>query len=80
VEERGMSFLEEAAAESHQPSKRCKMCDALTEMDPAFRLEVLEAFSSPLEASAIARALRKRGIEIGESSVRKHRREAHVVR
>lgn len=69
-----MSFFDEVKSESRGTGQKCSTCKFLEAMKPDEADEikaVLADKSVPTEP--IVRALNRRGIEIGSSSIRKHR-------
>jgi len=66
-------FLEE---ERDRKKTACMMGTALAQMAEKDREDVLNAFDTTVQSSAIAAVLKRRGFVVSESSVRRHRRGA----
>lgn len=75
-----MTFLDDVAEESRARREQCKTCQRLAEMPDDLRAEVNAALDGPAAAAPIARAMSKRGFQVGQASVRAHRGAGHVVR
>jgi len=69
-----LSFLDDVRAETRKPVYL--LAEKLRGLDPKLRAEVVEAIADPsLPSGAIARALAKRGVDVKEGLIQKHRRE-----
>lgn len=70
-----MSFLDDVEAEVVDRRVGCKLCTLLDEA--GIRADVDAAFTAGLPYAAIHRALAKRGIAVGRSTVERHSKEGH---
>ena len=69
-----MSFADEVKAESRGTGQKCSTCKAIEAMDPVEAEEITAVMADrSIQTEPIVRVLNKRGIDIGSSSVRKHR-------
>ncbi|CAB5217964.1 hypothetical protein UFOVP209_35 [uncultured Caudovirales phage] len=69
-----MSFIDEVKQESKGTGQKCLTCKILEAMDPVEAEEIsIVLADSSIQTEPIVRVMNRRGIEIGSSSVRKHR-------
>ena len=69
------SLLDEARALTVKKGPPCDV-DRLFTYRPDLAAEIREAIASEVDATAIAAALKRRGLEIGPNSIARHRRKA----
>lgn len=70
----GMSFADEVKAENRGTGQKCRMCLLLEQLDQEDVTEITAVLADrSIPTEPIARALNNRGLEIGATSVRKHR-------
>ena len=76
-----MSLLADIRAEqAAQPGPKCSFPTVMASLAPEDAADVLAAIDEGRKSSAIARALRKRGVELGEYTIARHRRGACTCR
>lgn len=68
-----MSLLDEAFSLQQKPGTPCRV-EQIRNDDPALYAEIVETLQSSVHATAISRALEKRGVEIGADVLSRHRR------
>jgi len=72
-----MSFADEVRSSGRAPGSECAVAKMLAEIDDKLAAEIAAVIGSPAySTSAIARALKARGLDASEASVGRHRREA----
>lgn len=73
-----MNVLDEIAAQRVGAGSQCRVRIALSQLPAEVASGYAEAIAMPQEVaqgSAISRALRKRGVELGQHSIQRHRRD-----
>lgn len=74
-----MGFADEVRAQT-RTGKQCKMCTYLAEMSDKDRAEIDEVMGdTSIPTSPIVRALNRRGIDVHQSTVYRHRQQCHVA-
>jgi hypothetical protein len=68
-----MSLLDEAVSLQAKPGTPCSV-QALKEANPELHAEVMEALATSVYATAISKALEKRGVYIRSDALNRHRR------
>ena len=68
-----MSLLDEATERVNRPGTPCAI-DKFRTSDPQLYAELLEALASSVQISAIARALKDRGLPVPSDTLGRHRR------
>ncbi len=72
-----MSLMDDINAEKRMTGTRCAVRTVLASMDGPAREELAAAIEDRgVSSGAIERALKRRGVHLGESSVQRHRRGA----
>lgn len=74
-----MSFIDDVVAESRNTGIKCKTCVLIESLDTKTAEEVRTAMSDEtFTTSALGRAMAKRGWEVSDSALRKHRQRCVV--
>lgn len=70
-----MSLLADIRAEQEaQSGPKCSFQTVMASLTPEDAADVLAAIDEGRKSSAISRALRKRGVDLGEYTIARHRR------
>ncbi len=69
-----MSLLDDIEAEVVTPGSKCSVGTVLAALDPTDAEDLRAAIAGSVPASAISKALRKRGVDLNDSTIARHRR------
>lgn len=75
-----MTFMDDVNAEIRVTGKPCKTCGLLKSVDAKTRTEIETVMADQMySASVISRAMAKRGWEVSDGAIRKHRQKCVIL-
>jgi hypothetical protein len=67
-----------SAANANQHARPCQVCDALSKMSEAARMQVKSGLAGTIGERTLAEILTRNGYTTGRRAVRRHRQEGHT--